>query len=82
MDYYFYRFEITHPSGTHLADGGEKVVVIVDSDELRARMRLRQMHPKVAVLGVKRQPFVIPEHPKVPGGAHRNPAAHKLGRSA
>ncbi len=81
MDYYFYRFEVTYHSACALGDVAEKVVVIVDSNETRARMRLRQMHPKAVVLNVDRKPFVIPDHRKVPGGAHRNPAAHKSSRS-
>lgn len=82
MDYYFFRFEITHPSGSLMAVGSERAVVIVDRDEQRARARLLQMHPRAVVLSVKKQPFVIPDHRKVPGGPHRNPAAHGYHRSA
>lgn len=81
MDCFFFRFEIAPTSGALVADRDVEVVVIVDRDELSARKRLRLMHPQAVVRAVESKPFVIPEHRKVPGGPHRNPAAHRQNRN-
>lgn len=77
MDYFFFRFETTEPTNMSMTADEVRVVVIVDTDERLARMRLQQMHPTAVVQKVQTKAFVIPEHRKVPGGPHRSTAAHR-----
>ena len=77
MDYFFFRFETIDPASMLTSCGEVRVVVIVDTDERLARMRLQQMHPTAVVQKIQTKAFVIPEHRKVPGGPHRSTAAHR-----
>lgn len=55
MDYFFFRFETTEPTNMSMTADEVRVVVIVDTDERLARMRLQQMHPTAVVQRFRRK---------------------------
>lgn len=57
MNSYFYRFRIASLRTNLFMQRNCKTVVIVDHDEIRARRRLQQMHPKYVILEVTKTLF-------------------------